>query len=88
MDKTCESCGEQVSEVGYWLGPMYSHEAGDTQCLRIQLKSKAKAHKEIADAVREWMTLREEAKAASDDPQVRYADAQLFRVASGLLQVS
>jgi hypothetical protein len=37
--KQCPKCGAPVGEVGYWLGPIYSHEVDDKECLRYQLSA-------------------------------------------------
>lgn len=37
MESNCPKCGAKQDEIGYWLGPILSHETGSSECLRSQL---------------------------------------------------
>jgi len=41
----CEQCGRLVHVMGYFMGPVHTHEPGSVACLKIQLKdAKDKLH--------------------------------------------
>ena len=69
MESNCPKCGAKQSEIGYWLGPILSHETGSSECLRSQLAAAnsevERLRKENAEPQARYATLANEASNAS-----------------------
>ena len=69
MESNCPKCGAKQSEIGYWLGPILSHETGSSECLRSQLAAAnsevERLRKENAELQARYATLANEASNAS-----------------------
>lgn len=69
MENNCPKCGAKQTEIGYWLGPILSHETGSPECLRNQLAAANsevdRLRKENAELQARYATLANEASNAS-----------------------
>lgn len=84
MESNCPKCGAKQSEIGYWLGPILSHETGSSECLRSQLAAANSEVERLRERDQKWQleafTALTAAEEEHSDEVISVVKTMLFRM--------